>query len=42
MSMWVMDDYLVVNYGNVAALESATWFVLDSDSPFVWRLTLGF
>ena len=27
MSMWVMDDYLIAQYGNVQALTSATWFV---------------
>ncbi|KIK92454.1 hypothetical protein PAXRUDRAFT_147302 [Paxillus rubicundulus Ve08.2h10] len=28
LSMWVMDEYLVAQYGNQVALEGATWFVV--------------
>jgi len=39
MSMWVMDDYLVVNYGNMAVLESATW---SSVSTYTLGLLIDF
>ncbi|KAH0833882.1 hypothetical protein J3R83DRAFT_11059 [Lanmaoa asiatica] len=39
-TIWVMDDYLIVQYANVSALEAATWFV--SWLSFVWHLTISF
>ncbi|KAF9237197.1 hypothetical protein BU15DRAFT_76205 [Melanogaster broomeanus] len=47
LSIWVMDDYLIVHYGNVRALESPNWFVCISflalftgfDTPLPRRLS---
>ncbi|KAI6003203.1 hypothetical protein F5J12DRAFT_839036 [Pisolithus orientalis] len=49
LSMWLMDYYLVNNYGNERVLQSATWFVMVTYSVgfiidsfvylyFTWRI----